>query len=204
MPHYTPEWLYAFVISLLLTVIPACAQAGGKNYFPLTDGATWKYTGRFLPSTGGQYPARLTISIEGTTVISGRRYYKYVTSITTDAPNVPMKLEQVRYYRAEAGGIYFLPGNDLEGTERLAMPLPIPAGERWISGTDEVTSQRVGMVEAGGHKYADCVKLTYRQAGIQRTIEDYYAPGVGLIKAVYVNTTPPQSTVELTLESYHL
>jgi hypothetical protein len=188
----------------MLVTIPACAQAGGKNYFPLSDGAKWEYAGHFLPSTGGQYPARLTIRIDGMTIIHGRRYFKHVTSSSTDAPNVPMRLEQVRYFRAESGGIYFLPANDLEGTERLAMPLPIPVGERWLNGMIEVTAQRAGTVEAGGRKYADCLKLTYKEPGGQRTFEEYLAPSVGMVKSVFTNTTPPQSTVELTLESYHL
>lgn len=188
----------------MFATTPACAQAGGKNYFPLSEGAKWEYAGRFLPSTGGQYPARATIRIDGTTLIRGRRYYKYVTSSTTDAPNVPMKLEHVRYYRVEAGGIYFLPGNDLNGEERLAMPLPIPVRQRWLSATVEVLAERAGTVEASGRKYADCLKLTYRETDGRRTTEDYLAPGVGIVKSVYTNTTPPQSTIELTLESYHL
>jgi hypothetical protein len=202
--HYTSEWWFAFGLCLVLTTTCTCAHDRGKNYFPLSDGAKWEYAGRFLPSTGGQYPARATIRIDGTTLIRGRRYYKYATSFTTDAPNVPMKLEHVRYYRVETGGIYFLPGNDLSGEERLAMPLPIPVRQRWLSATIEVIAERAGTVEAGGRKYADCLKLTYREPDGGRTTEDYLAPGVGIIKSVYINTTPPQSTIEMTLESYHL
>lgn len=203
--HYTLELFFACGLYFVLATTAACAQAGVKNYFPLADGAKWEYIGRVLPATGGQYPTRATIRIEGTTLIRGHRYYKYVTSGDfTGIPNAPTKLEQVRYYRAEANGIYFLPSNDLDGAERLAMPLPIPVGERWLSGSVEVTAERVGTVEAGGHKYANCLKLTYKQPGVPRTNEDYYAPGIGLIKTVYINATPPQSTIELTLESYHL
>src|ERR1044072_8612580 len=203
--RYTSEWLFAFGLCLVLATSSTCAQTGRKNYFPLVNGAKWEYTGRFIPATGGQYPARATIHIEGMTLIRGRRYYKYVTSSDfPGAPNTPAKQEHVRYYRAEAGGIYFLPDNDLDGVERLGMPLPIRLGERWLSGAVEVTAENAGTVEAGGHKYENCIKLTYRQPGIPRTNEDYYAPGVGLVKSIYTNATPPQSTIELTLESYHL
>ncbi len=203
-PNYMLEWIFAFGLYLILAATSACAHTSGKNYFPLADGARWEYTGRYLPSAGGEYPARATIRIEGTTLIHGRRYYKQVTSGDfTGVPNAPTKLEQVRYYRAEAGGIYFLPGNDLEGAERLAMPLPVPAGQRWLSGQVEVTAERAGTIEIGGRKYDDCLKLTYRQSGVSRTNEEYYAPGVGLVKFVYINTTPPQSTIELTLDNYH-
>src|SRR5205085_9567757 len=178
-----------------LATTSACARTNAQDYFPLADGAKWEYTGRFIPSSGGQYLIRSTIHIDGTTLIHGRRYYKYVLSGDfTGVPNMPPQIEQVRNYRAESGGIYFLPGNDLDGTERLAMPLPIPIGERWQSGTAEVTAERADTIEVGGHKYADCLKLTYKEPGGRRTIEDYYAPGVGLVKSVYTNTTPPQSS----------
>jgi hypothetical protein len=202
---YVLRRLNALALCCLLTVSPACAHSYGADYFPLADGAQWVYTGRFLASTGGQYSGHATIRIEGTTLIHGRRYYKHVTSGDfTGVPNAPTNLEQVRYYRTDSGGIYFLPGNDLDGTERLAMPLPVPAGERWLSGAVEVTAERVGTIEVGGRKYDDCLKLTYRQPGSPRTNEEYYAPGVGLLKFVYINTTPPQSTIEWTLESHHL
>jgi hypothetical protein len=200
-----PEWFFAFGLYLILAATSACAHTSGMNYFPLADGARWEYTGRYLPSAGGEYTARATISIEGTTLIRGRRYYKHVTSGDfTGVPNAPTKLEQVRYYRAEAGGIYFLPENDLEGAERLAMPLPVPVGGRWLNGQVEVTVERAGTIEVGGHKYDDCLKLTYKQPGVPRTNEEYYAPSVGLVKFVYVNITPPQSIIELTLEKYRL
>jgi hypothetical protein len=203
MSSYKLQRFCALTFCLLLAAPPACARAGGKNYFPLVDGATWEYSGHFLPSTGGQYPARATIHIDGITLIHNRRYYKYVTSSVTDAPNIP-KLEQVRYFRVEATAIYFLQGNDLDGKEQFGMPLPIPVGERWLSGTSEVIAERAGTVEVGGHKYADCLKLTYKEPDGKHTMEEYLAPGVGMIKTIYTNTTPPQSTFELTLESYHL
>lgn len=202
--HYASGWLFAFGLCLVLTITSACAQTNGKNYFPLADGAKWEYTGIFLPSTGGKYPARATIHIEGTTLIRGQRYYKYVTfGDFSGVPNAPTATpKQVRYYRAEAGGIYFLPDNDLDGAERLAMPVPTSSGERWLNGTVEVTAERAGTIEVGGRKYDNCLKLTYRQLGGPRSNEEYYAPGVGLVKFVYINTTPPQSTIELMLESY--
>lgn len=202
---YVLRKLSVLTLYCLLTVFPACAQSRGVDYFPLSDDAKWEYAGRFLTAAGSQHAVRATIRIEGTTLIRGRRYYKQVTSGDfAGAPDAPTKLEQVRYYRAEAGGIYFLPDNDLDGVERLAMPLPVPVGERWLRGGVEITAEHAGTIEVGGHKYDDCLKLTYRQPGFPRTNEEYYAPSVGLIKFIYINTTPPQSTVELTLEKYHL
>jgi|SRR5947209_2694134 len=203
--NYTSQRLLALALCFALGTNLSCAQANGQNYFPLIDGAKWKYTGRFLSANGGQYPIHSTIHIDGVTLIHGRRYYKYVISGDfTGVPNMPPQIEQVRYYRAESSGIYFLPGNELDGAEKLSMPLPMPIDERWLSGTAEVTAERDGTIEAGGHRYTDCIKLTYKEPDGRRSTEDYYAPGIGLVKSVYTNTTPPQSTVELILESYHL
>lgn len=204
-PHYTPQRLLALCFCSVLTAALACAQAGGKNYFPLSDGARWEYTGRFFASNGAQYPGRATISIQGTTLIRGRRYFKYVTSGSfTGVPGGPLNQKFVRYYRVESGGVYYLSGDETEGEERLGMPLPLHAGDRWLSGKVEVTAESAGTVEAGGKKYADCLKLTYRHEGDPRTNEDYYEPGVGLVKTVFTNKTPPESRSELTLESYRL
>src|ERR1051325_611234 len=124
--HYTLQVLCAITLCIAVATTPACARTGGRNYFPLADGARWEYTGRFISSAGKQYPVRATVRVDGTTIIRDRRYFKYVTSVDfMGAPDAPTKFEQVRYYRTEAGGIYFLPGNDLDGAERLAIPLPV-------------------------------------------------------------------------------
>jgi len=53
-----------------------------------------------------------------------------------------------------------------------------------------------------GYEYMDCLKLTYKMADGVRVTENYHAPGVGIVKVLYVNTTEPQSTAELMLEKY--
>ncbi len=204
-PHYRAKLLCALSLFLLLPTTPACARSVGKDYFPLSDGARWEYAGTFFASNGTQYPGHATITIQGTILIRGRRYFKYVTSGSfTGVPGGPLNQESVRYYRVESGGLYYLPGDETEGEERLGMPLPLRAGDRWLSGQVEVTAESAGTVEAGWRKYEDCLKLTYRHEGDPRTNEDYYAPGVGLVKTVFTNKTPPESRSELTLESYRL
>ena len=182
----------------------ACARSVWHDYFPLSDGSRWEYAGTFFSSTGQQYKGSATITVQGTTLIRGRRYFKYVTSSSfPGVPNAPTGQEFVRYYRVESGGVYYLPGDEAEGEERLGMPLPLRAGDRWLSGQVEVTAESAGVIEAGGKRYADCLKLTYRHEGDPHTNEDYYAPGVGLVRSVFTNKTPPESRSELTLVGYH-
>lgn len=201
-PHYTPQRFCAFIFCLALFTTPACARSGGKDYFPLADGARWEYTGR-LSTPKGQFDIPASIHIDGETLIRGRRYFKYVIESDLSAMmKAPKHTEEVRYYRMAADGIYFLPGKDTEGEELLEMPLPTPTEVNWLTGTSEVRAESAGTVKAGGREYADCLKVTYRGTdGVKRT-EYYLAPGVGIIRGVYVDVVGPGSSLELTLINY--
>jgi hypothetical protein len=195
--------LYALVLCLLLTATSACSQANGKNYFPLADGAKWKYAGRASSTSGKQVSFHGATRVDGETLINGKHYFKVViTSDSSGTPEIGKGIESVRYYRVAEDGIYVRPGNDPDRPELLEMPLPIPIGTKWLSGSTEVQAERVGTVEVGDREYRDCLKLTFRQSDGLCTTENYLAPNVGIIKSVFVNNTEPKSTVELTLEQY--
>lgn len=200
--HYTPQRLYALTLCLVLVIASACAQAGGKDYFPLTANARWEYSGR-LSSSNGQFAVPVSIHVDAETIIRGKHYFKYVIMSDMSAmTNSPKRSEEVRYYRATQDGIYFLLGEDTGGDELLEMPLPIPTGVSWLSGTSEVRAEHAGTVKADEREYADCLRVTYRGAsGIRRT-EYYLAPSVGIVKAVYTDVVGPGSSLELTLEKY--
>ena len=181
----------------------ACSQSGGENYFPLADGARWEYVGSSSSAGGRQISIRATARVDGQTLIQGKRYFKHVlTSDFSGMPEVGKVVEFVRYYRIAEDGIYFRLGSDPDKAELLEMPLPIPIGTKWLSGATEVQAERAGTVNIEGREYKNCLKLTFRQSDGLRTTENYLAPGVGIIKTVYVNTTEPKSTVELTLQRY--
>lgn len=203
--HYTPQWLRALTLCLILAGSPACAQAGRKNYFPIADGAKWEYVGNFSSASGKQFRVRMTSRVEGETLINGKRYFKFVT--TSDFSGVPeagRKVEDVRYYRAAEDGIYIRPSSDPNKPELLEMPTPIPVDVKWLSGATEVQAEHVGTIKVNGHEYIDCLKVTYKMADGVRVTENYLAPDVGIVKVLYVNTTEPQSTAELMLERYTL
>lgn len=82
------------------------------------------------------------------------------------------------------------------------MPLPIPADLKWLSGSTEVRAERAGTLKIGDREYKDCLKVTFKLADGVHTTTNFYAPGVGIVKTVYENTTKPKSTAELTLEKY--
>jgi hypothetical protein len=186
----------------MIATASACAQTGGKNYFPLAGGSKWEYTGRLYSPTG-EFNVPASIHIEGETIIRGKRYLKYVIASDLSAvTKSPRRSEEVRYYRATQDGIYFLLGKDTGGDELLEMPLPISTGVSWLSGTSEVRAEHAGTVKAGAREYADCLKVTYRGASGVRRTEYYLAPGVGIVRAVYVDVVGPGSSLELTLEKY--
>jgi hypothetical protein len=200
--HYRAKLLSALSLFLLLSTTPACARSGGKDYFPLSDGARWEYAGR-VSSPNGQFNVPASIHIEGETIIQGRRYFKYVIASDLSAlTKAPRLSEEVRYYRVAQDGIYFLLGKDTGGDELLEMPLPIPIGVNWLSGTSEVHAERVGNIKVGGREYADCMKVTYKGASDGRHTEYYLAPDVGIVKGMYADVVGPGSSLELTLEKY--
>ena len=188
----------------VVTFSVACAHSNGKNYFPLVDGAKWEYVGHaFSTGTGKKLNVRATARVDGETIINSKRYFKYVlVSDFSNIPEIGKAVESVRYYRVAEDGIYVRPGNDPDRPELLEMPLPIPIGTKWLSGSTEVQAERVSTVKVGDREYRDCLKLTLRQSDGLRVTEDYLAPNVGTIKSVFVNNTAPKSTVEITLEKY--
>lgn len=195
--------IFAIVLCHILVVTSACASAGGKIYFPLADGARWEYIGRTTSDNKLQITFHATARIVGETLINGRRYFKYVT--TVDSPNaasIGKSLEAVRYYRVADDGIYVRPRTDPNKPDLLELPLPIPIGTNWLSGATEVKAENAGTISVGGREYKDCLKITFKLADGLRTTENYLAPSVGIIKTVYVNHTEPKSVVELMLEKY--
>ncbi len=201
-PHYTLQMFRAFALCLLLAAAPSCSRPGVKDYFPLAASARWEYTGR-LSSLNGQFDVPATIHVDGETIIRGKRYFKYVIASDFSAvTKSPRHSEEVRYYRATQDGVYFLRGKDTSGDELLEMPLPIPVGVSWLSGASEVRAERAGTVKAGGREYPDCLKVTYKSADGVKRVENYLAPGVGLVRAVFANAVGPGSSLEMTLEKY--
>lgn len=178
-----------------------CAQTDGRKYFPLTDGARWEYAGRYSSADGKEFAARAAARVDGQTLIGGKRYFKFV--LTSDFSGMPggRRIEDVRYYRYGDDGLYFRLGNDSEKPDLLEMPSPVPFGAKWLSGTTEAQAERAGTVKVRGGEYKDCLKVTFRVDAARRT-ENYYAPGVGIVKVVYVNATEPKSVIELMLERY--
>lgn len=202
LTRYMAERLIAFGLYFILTSTSACAQAGENNYFPLTDGARWEYAGSFTSASGKELSVRATAKVDGETLIDGKRYFKFVTvSDFSGVPESGRLAEDVRYYRFAKDGIYFRPGNAPDKPDLLEMPLPVPVGIRWLSGTTEVQAARAGTLRIGEHEYRNCLKITFKADGTRST-DNYYAPGVGVVKIVYVNTTEPKSVIELTLEKY--
>jgi hypothetical protein len=203
-PHYTIQKFWAFTLCLLLTVTPACARTSKRDYFPLVDGARWEYTGH-LSSSNGQFDIPAVVHIDGETIIHGKHYFKYVIeSDFSSMRKAPKRREEVRYYRRVEDGIYFLPARDTDGGERLEMPLPVPIGVSWLSGTSEVRAEHAGALKVGEREYSDCLKITYTGSGGTNRVNYYLAPGVGMIKSVYLDVVGPGSSLELDLVSYKL
>jgi hypothetical protein len=181
----------------------ACSQANGKNYFPLADGAKWEYVGRFSSGSGREYKLRVTSKVDGETLINSKSYFKLVTTADySGVPGIGRQIEDVRYYRFTEDAIYVRPSNAPDKPDLLEMPLPVPIGVKWLSGATEVQAEQAGTIQIGGRTYKNCLKVTFRLADSARTVINYYAPGVGIVKIVYTNITEPKSVAEVTLDRY--
>lgn len=202
-PHYTPHMLRAIGLCFLLAATPACAKAGGKDYFPLAVGARWEYAGRFNAPDGRRFDVPASIRVEGETIIRGRRYLKCVVESDFSAmAGAPRRTAEVRYYRRADNGLYYLRGQDTDGAERLDMPLPIPVGVAWLSGPAEAKAERAGTVRAGGREYRDCLKITYQGPLKEGRAVYHLAPGVGPVRIVFEEIVGPGSSLELELIKY--
>jgi hypothetical protein len=195
--------LCVLALYLAVAATPAYAQKGGKDYFPLAVGSQWNYRGRF--SSEGSKPVDLqgAARVSGKALIRGKEYYKY--EITSDFSHVSRArgpFEDMRYYRVDRGGIFILSGKDDDGPELLELPIPLRGGLKWSSGTTEARAARAGKIRLGRRTYSGCLKVTYRAADGVRSTEYYLASGVGVIKAVYRDSTKHASVMEMTLEAY--
>lgn len=202
-PHYTPHKFCIFALYLVVAAIPACAQVEGKDYFPLAVGSEWSYKGRF--SSEGSKPVALrgAARVSGKALIRGKEYYRYtITSKFSEVSKAHRPFEDVRYYRVDRGSVFILSGNDGDGPELLEIPFPLRGGLKWSSGTAEALAEHAGTMKLGGRTYSSCMKITYRAPDGARRTEYYLAPGVGVIRAIYMDSTAPESVLELTLEEY--
>jgi hypothetical protein len=198
-----PNKICVLTLSCALTFVAACSEISGKKYFPLADGAKWEYIGHTSFANNNQIRFPVTARVNGETLIDGKRYFKHVlTSDFSGVPEIGKMREYVRYYRVAEDGIYFRSGSNPNGPELLEMPLPIPINTKWFSGNTEVQAEHVGTIQIGDRQYRDCLKVTFRQLGNVHILENYLAPDVGVIKFLDVNTSEPQSTLEVTLEKY--
>jgi hypothetical protein len=195
--------VYILALCHVLAFTGACGQSNRGNYFPLADGSKWTYSGSFSSGDGKPQVVHANAHVEGKTLIHGKEYFKYViTAEFSGLTNAPRLSEDVRYYRVEGDGIHFLSGKNPDGPERLEIPIPIRIGVKWLSGTVEAWAERAGTIKAGAREYSNCMKITYKTAGGVRSTEYYLAPGVGVIRAIDVDTTEPKSVMDITLEAY--
>lgn len=203
-PHYTPQRLCVLALYLAVAATPAAhAQRGGRDYFPLAVGSQWSYGGRFSPAGAKPVALRGTARITGKALIRGKEYYRYIiTSNFSEVFKAHRAFEDVRYYRVGRDGIFILSGKEDDEPELLELPIPLRGGLKWGSGTAEARAERAGTVKLRGRSYYNCLKVSFKAADGARSTEYYLAPGVGVVRALYTDSTEPASVLELTLEAY--
>lgn len=171
-------------------------QDNGKNvreYFPLTEGSTWKYQGE-----GNEYASfsREVLFTEG----NKAQIREDNGGTVSAAVFVVSDKEIVRtFFQGEAyGEVNFLDEDPTENTAILKTPLEVgtkweePNGIREIESVDET-------VETPAGKFTDCIKIKISSMGA--TVYEYYKDGVGMVKREFISG---ETKVTSSLEEYDI
>ncbi|MHB1421399.1 MAG: TapB family protein [Bacillota bacterium] len=168
------------------------------DYFPLTKGSTWDYEG-----TGNEYAsftrevlftegdlAQITESNGGTDIT---RIYK-----TTDEAVISIFNMGESYTREN-----MLNQKPNENTTILMSPLV--KGTKWIGkNVEREIVDTSATVETPAGVFKDCLKVTVinREQGVDSTVYEYYAKGVGMVKEEFIFSG--EIAVTSSLKAYHI
>lgn len=167
-------------ISVLLYFAAAPLFAASPDYFPLQVGNSWVYK----VVQGRTVAADQTISVEGTETQNGREYFRL---------QVFGRKQLVR--ADETGSLFTL---NEAGTENLWLPLGANAGDATQSEYEPCSigatvRTRTAEVKIGLVDTNEALVLSYQprcaDAGVR---EQYFAPGVGLVKQESTTIAGPQ------------
>ncbi|MDP3542864.1 MAG: hypothetical protein Q8T11_10415 [Elusimicrobiota bacterium] len=149
------------------------------DYFPLVKGAVREYSYENSQGTGGFSVEILSILIQGATTTAKCRR-------TLNLPGEPEKIAEFTLTKdasgVHEGGAFEFKNPLAVGTEWIS-----PPRRYWIEALDAV-------VETPAGKFKDCLRVAYLIAeGDGGSGERFYAPGVGLVKAVDNDEAEPSS-----------
>lgn len=153
------------------------------DYIPLADGQRLAYRVEAI-EPGGKAEGTIGSRIEGTRELEGVPYFK---SILQYSESMGGKRE-VAYYRADDDGVHVrrVTAGKLQPAE-LVLPNPPEIGSTWRETTTgvelDMRIESVEPVELAGKTYTRCLKVVGQSE--RGSIEMYYAPGVGLIRATH-------------------
>ncbi|MCR4296192.1 MAG: hypothetical protein NUW21_11710 [Elusimicrobia bacterium] len=140
------------------------------DYLPLVKGAVREYSYENSEGTGGFTVEILESSTQGATTTAKCRR-------TLNLPGEPEKIVEFTVTR-DASGVH-------EG-DTFEFKNPLAAGTEWISPPRRFWIEALdAAVETPAGKFKDCLRVAYLIAeGDGGSGERFYAPGVGLVKAV--------------------
>lgn len=172
-----------------------------QKYYPVQEGNEYTY----VRGDG----TRATVEIQNLQKEQNRWVADYVL---TDYKNDVKLSTQRKKLVLTKDQIYFV----VDGKKRdTLLKFPVKIGKEWTRSRESFVVQRryeeAGVtVETGGHKFTGCVQVSvsYRSMfagepmGAQTVRNEYYAPGVGLVKVTYRDQN--MSAQNLNLQSYQL
>ena len=192
---------------IIVMITSGCSQISETDYFPPLNKGEQREYDEFVFSRGEVERKRMIIRGEGTEVLFGTEYIRYaIASVGEDG-----RLESgwVEYYRKAPEGWYTRITTDVTvNEEALTTPLPVTVGMSWTVKLGvweaEYTAEAIEDVVLASATYRNCLKMkiSYKgesalAPGALLTGTYWFAPGLGLIKAVYQQGSAQRT--ELTL-----
>ncbi len=193
-----------FILSALVILSFSCLKHDKADYYPMSVGARWEYSGQMRLQSGEFFKVKSVGSIVDKEIINGKEYYKLVTTYE-GSPGTPP--QTVSYLRKTEEGIYLVTDDQKDKPELLSTPLPLKVGRTWelesyssgVKGRYRVEGRET--IYVLGKKYEDCFKVYLQQEkeGLRGERLDYVAPNVGVVKQL---VTYGDASLEVNLERY--
>jgi hypothetical protein len=190
----TQEKLTLAAIAALTFLGMNCTSPTGSTY-PMTVGSVWNRSVTLLSGTPAaaldtvETETQTTTAVAKVTLINGREVTKFENDLTIYFKQQDTTVASTTYsYVAEVGDTIFMYSDQSDTVGVPKMRATPAVGQTWSegsSGVATVVGQEDVTVAAGTYKSAWKVL----RASIIADVYEWYAPGTGLVKEAYDDTT---------------
>jgi hypothetical protein len=187
--------LLILTVAALVCFMVGCKSGGSDDYFPMTVGSQWDYSGYTLygttnpPTDTMQTMTSTTIAQAKTTLSNGNEVVPFQS---TTVKHILFPIERtdttsVTGYARESGDVILSYSSTNDTTPDTLMITTLEANKTWYDGsrTALVVGQEDVTVAAGTYKNAWKIKYTTVSGSDTMEMFQWFAKGVGAVKTHY-------------------